>query len=162
MSGSDPFTGWDDSKGQPMVMVAPSGGSGGGGRITMVLLIAALVFALGIAAYSMYTLSQGDKAHVTAVAETAKKHTAEVKALEEKLVRATAAVRDDQDYIRDLEADNLAMKNRQRPSPYPPRPPERQKYIDDLQQENAQRRRPGAAVVVATRPAGYDVYRQTP
>ncbi len=164
MSGNDPFTGWDgDAKGQPMVLVSPDSGSGGGGsRITLVLLIAALVISLGIAAYSMLRVDNVNRANLAAVAETTKKHTAEVKTLEEKLVRATIARKDDLDYVAALEADNAALKNRQRPTPYPPRPPELQKYIDDLQLENAQRRTPGKAVVVATRPAGYDAYRANP
>ena len=163
MSGNDPFTGWDgDAKGQPMVLVGPNGDSGGGSRITLVLLIAALVISLGIAAYSLWRVDSVNRANVAAVAVTAKTHTTEVKALEEKLVRATAARRDDLDYVAALEADNLSLKNRQRPAPYPPRPPELQKYIDDLQLENAQRRTPGKVVVPATRPAGYDAYRANP
>lgn len=162
MSGNDPFSGWDgDAKGQPMVLVGQNE-STGGSKITMVLLIAALVISLGIAAYSLWRVDSVNRANAAAVAETAKKHTAEVKALEEKVVRASAARRDDLDYVAALEADNLALKNRQRPSPYPPRPPELQKYIDDLQAENAQRRTPGKPVVVATRPAGYDAYRTNP
>lgn len=163
MSGNDPFTGWDgDAKGQPMVLVGADGGGGGSGRMTTVLLIAALVISLGIAAYSMYRVDSVNRANAAEVAAVAKKHSDEVKALEAKLVRATAARKDDLDYVAALEADNAALKNRQRPSPYPPRPPELQKYIDDLQLENAQRRTPGKAVVVATRPAGYDAYRSTP
>jgi hypothetical protein len=75
-------------------------------------------------------------------------------------VRAKADKAEDLEYVTALETDNLAMKNRQRPSAYPPRPPERQKYIDDLQLENTQRRTPGRVVVPATKPAGYDAYSQ--
>lgn len=148
-----------------MVIMAPGGGGsggGGGGKITMALLVGALIISLGIAAYSMMRVDSVNKANTVAVEALKKTHVAEVKALEEKLVRATASLRDDMDYVAALEADNLALKNRQRPAPYPPRPPERQKYIDDLQLENTQRRTPGRTVVPATRPAGYDAFKQTP
>ena len=56
MSGSD-YSGWGgDDKGAPMVVVSPgNSGEGGGGssRTTFILLVTALVFALGIAGYTL-------------------------------------------------------------------------------------------------------------
>ena len=149
MSGNDSYSGWGgDDKGAPMVVVTPGGGGGGGSsRTTVILLVTAMVFALGLAGYSMWRLDQSTREHKTAITELGRVHGLEVKAMEEKLGRARASLLEDKDYAEQLEADNLSMKTRGRPlTVLPPRPPERQKYINELQQENAQRRTPGRVV----------------
>ncbi|MDX2235321.1 MAG: hypothetical protein NW200_12555 [Hyphomonadaceae bacterium] len=152
MSGkNDTFSGWNgDEKGSPMVIMSPeaaSGGGGGGGRITIVLLGITLLFALALAGYSMFRLDQTSREQKAAIAELTKKHTGEIKSLEEKLSRAKASVAEDREYATALETDNLLLKTKGRAaSPFPPTPPERQKYIDELQLENAQRRTPGRVV----------------
>lgn len=145
MSGkNDTFSGWNgDEKGAPMVIMSPDSGGGGGGgsRVSLILMGVTLLLALALAGYSMFRLDASTREQKAAIAELAKKHTGEIKGLEEKLTRARASVLEDKEYATNLENDNLLLKTKGRAaSPYPPTPPERQKYIDELQQENAQRR----------------------
>ena len=156
MTDRDSMSGWGDEKSAPMMVVAPGGGGGGGGaRMTTVLLGGALVIALAIAGYSLYRVDAQTRAHVKAVKEITDKHTVQVKALDEKLARASAFLKEDSEYIASLEADNAAMSAGKKPVVGAPVPPARQKYIDDLQRENAQRR-DKKPVVIAQKPAGYD------
>jgi hypothetical protein len=153
MSGkNDSFSGWNgDEKGAPMVIMSPdaAGGGGGGGSrgMTLVLMGVTLVLALALAGYSMFRLDQATRDQKAAITELTKKHAGEIKGLEEKLARARATVLEDKEYATALETDNALMKARGRPvSATPPPAPERQKYIDELQLENAQRRTPGRVV----------------
>jgi len=155
MAGNnDSFSGWNgDEKGAPMVIMSPDSGrgGGGGGKITIVLLGVTLLLALALAGYSMFRLDQSTREQKAAIAELTKKHADETKALEERLARARASVLEDKEYATALEADNALLKTRGRAaSPVPPVAPERQKYIDELQNENAQRRRPTGTVVRET------------
>jgi len=155
MTDRDSMSGWGDEKSAPMMVVAPGGGGGGGARMTTVLLGGALVIALAIAGYSLYRVDAEARAHVKAVKEINDKHAVQVKNLDEKLARASAFLKEDSEYIASLEADNAAMAAGKKPVVGAPVPPARQKYIDDLQRENAQRR-DKKPVQAAQKPAGYD------
>ena len=155
MSGSD-YSGWGgDDKGAPMVVVAPSGGDGGGGsgRTTTVLLVTAMVFALGLAGYSMWRLDRSSTDQKTAIGLLNKQHAAELDVLKDKLTRARASVLEDKDYAENLARDNASMREKGRVVLVdPPQPPERQRYIDELQEENkALRKSPRSAVKQTTR-----------
>ena len=159
MSDRDTMSGWGDEKSQPMMVVAPNTGASSG-RMMTILLGGALLIALAIAAYSMWRLDTDARAHTAEVKAITEKHNAQVKGLEEKLVRANAYLREDVEYMAALEADNAAMIAGKKPTATAPVPPARQKYIDDLQRENAQRRAPkGKPVEPATRPQGYDAWK---
>lgn len=159
MTDRDSMSGWGDEKSAPMMVVAPNAG-GGSGRMTTILLGGALVIALAIAGYSMYRVDADTRAHTKAVKELTDKHAAQVKTLEEKLVRSNAYLKEDLEYMAALEADNAAMGAGKKPTATPPGPPARQKYIDDLQRENAQRRdAKGKPVAKTPVPAGYDVWK---
>jgi len=146
------YSGWgSDDKGEPMVMASGGGGGsgdgGGSGRVTQAVLAIAMVLALVLAGYAMIQLNATKGVQKGEIDELTKKHSTAVKELEAKLTRARATLAEDKDYAEALEADNAYMKARGRPySVQPPVPPDRQKYIDELQRENAQRRRPGTPV----------------
>lgn len=153
MSGNnETFSGWSgDEKGAPMVIMSPETAGrprgSGAGPITTTLLGVTLVLAIALAGYSMFRLDQSANEQKAAIAELTKKHQGDIKGLEAQLVRARAAVLEDREYAAALEADNALLKAKGRQaSPNPPPAPERQKYIDELQQENAQRRTPGRVV----------------
>lgn len=154
MSDRDSMSGWGDEKSAPMMVVAPTGTSNT--RITTVLLGLGLVIALAIAGYSMYRVDADTRAHNKIVKELTEKHAASIKALDEKLVRTNVFLKEDKEYIEALEADNAAMAAGKKPTSAAPVPPPRQKYINDLQRENAQRREKKPATTTQ-KPPGFDL-----
>jgi uncharacterized membrane protein YciS (DUF1049 family) len=152
------MSGWGDEKSAPMMVVAPGAVAASSGRITTMLLGAGLVIALAIAGYSMFRVDVDARAHAKAVKELTEKHTTQTKVLEEKLSRSNVFLKEDKEFIEALEADNAAMASGKKPTVAAPVPPPRQKYIDDLQRENAERRGRGSRPVTpAKKPDGFSL-----
>ena len=154
MSGSD-YSGWGgDDKGSPMVVVSPGSGDGGGGssRTTFILLVTALVFALGIAGYTLVQQGTNNGKHKDEITALTNKHKDEIAALNQKLGIANSLVASENNSPAALVADNAALAlNKSRALTVPaPLPTEHQLYVDDLRRENALRRKPSAGPVIAT------------
>jgi len=142
MSDRDSMSGWGDEKSAPLIVAAPGAAAASSGRVTTMLMGGALVIALAIAGYAVYRIDADNRAHAKAVEKINKDYGDKIRVLDDKLARASAWWNEDKDYIAALEADNVAMASGKKPASNAPTPPARQKYIDDLEKENATRRDP--------------------
>ena len=140
MSGSD-YSGWGgDDKGAPMVVVSPgsSGDGGSSGRTTMILLVTALVFALGIAAWSLIELNSSNKTWAGKVGDKEREMQLKIDKLNATLGSTSALVDTENVYTDKLEADNAALeKNVVRAKATPaPEPTPHQHYVVALEKRN--------------------------